>query len=206
MASRNKSLPTLFFTALLFLAASTPARENPERGEWDLVLYTGKYTETTLVSILASQKTKYRDSYIFSGGLNYLMGTDIRPWTFETEGMLVAHFGIMKHLEVSGMLLARARLSRRLPLTFAFGEGLSLAARRPDLESPDPNFAELRFRKQKTNRLLNYLMVELSWSLAGGPRHPRVFMRVHHRSGIYGTYCPPVCGSNFIAYGMKFSL
>ena len=59
----------------------------------------------------------------------------------------------------------------------------------------------------ESRALLNYMMVEVS-SYLPFERKTEVFLRIHHRSGIFGLYCPPDpnCGSNFVSYGFRTSL
>ena len=170
----------------------------------------GQFTNTNFGQILFQAHTDYKDSYVAVGGFNYLLAGRLRNLTFETEGQLVQHFGIMKHLEINGVLLARLEEPGGLPFSIAFGEGLSWAGKRPRLEESRFNPFKRTFDYQETRPLLNYLVVELETRLpeflySSSFRHlePRVFLRVHHRSGVFGTYCPPICGSNFIAYGIK---
>ena len=174
----------------------------------DLLFYGGKFTDTDLLPILGRQDTKYMESYLAVGGLNYKLDATLLDLNFEAEGHLAKHFGIMRHTELNGALIARWKeFIPGLPISLAFGEGLSLASRRPRLEHRRINIYDLRFRGQKTKPLLNYIMLELDYSLPDlSDYDPRLFFRIHHRSGVFGLYCPPTCGSNFITYGLKFSL
>ena len=195
----------LAFSATV-LAPKTAIASEPSRGKIDFSMYGGKYTQTDFAYILFRQQTEYMESYLAVGALNYLLDTKIRALNFETEGQIVKHFGFMQHSEVNGVLIARWPGFLSLPLSIAFGEGLSLASKRPRLEELEKNIFLMRFNSQKTSPLLNYLMVELDFPLAELPHDPRLFFRIHHRSGVFGLYCPPTCGSNFITYGVKFSL
>ncbi|MCB1191969.1 MAG: hypothetical protein H7A23_10540 [Leptospiraceae bacterium] len=214
-----------FFIFILTLPVS------PE-GKYDVFFYGGKYTETDLLPILFRGKTEYKKSYIFVTGLNYPLHSKIRFMNFEAEGQLAKHFGIMNHLEVNSLLIARIENLFYLPLSFAFGEGISIASRNPKLENKEkgidfldyhyspmqsyyllyngfyPLGGNLQLNSIKSNPILNYLMVEFDYGIKSMKYYPRVFFRIHHRSGVFGFYCPPdpACGSNFISYGIKFRI
>ena len=165
-----------------------------------LVLYGGKFTDTSFLSILFRQQTDYRESYIYTGGLSFPLEPTIRDITFETEGNLTKHDGIMQHLEMNGFLIARFR-PFSLPFSVALGEGLSVSSRNPGLETWRKDILKLRLDEQRTSPLLNYLVLEMAFGLPF--TESSVFFRIHHRSGVFGTYCPPTCGSNFISYGVR---
>ena len=199
-----------------------------------ITLYHGKYTETDLMAILFRQRTNYDNSYITVLGYSYPLGTNIRWVNFEVEGQVGFHSGAMKHVEVNGFLTARTPPLFGLPFTLALGDGLSLASRNPDFENKakgfyldpiylsfsdvymvqmqNPDFPiywfSMQLDKIESRHLLNYMMVEAEWRFVSVPFQPAVFMRVHHRSGVFGLYCPPdpACGSNYISYGVKFAL
>lgn len=187
----------LFFSGSLFAV---------DRRAPDIVVYGAKFTDTSLGAILFDQDTSYRNSYLYVGALNLPLDSRVGPFRFETEGQVGAHFGLMKHMEFNGLLIARWD-APYVPLSFGLGEGLSLASSKPRLEIEWDNFLHLRMT-QDTSPLLNYLMMEMDMAVPGldFAKNLRVFMRIHHRSGAFGTYCQPTCGSNFIAYGLKVAL
>lgn len=197
-----KWIPVLFT-----IMVSVPVH-SADRAKDSLVFYGGSYTDTSLLSILSSADVDYKPSRIMVAGWNRKLDGQIDDLSFESEVQLGIHSGIMKHMEANGALLARWNRPLGLPVSLAFGEGLSFASREPDLEKYGPDLMAYRFNSQETNNLLNYLLVEMElYGHSGSSPWPiRPFMRIHHRSGIYGTYCPPVCGSNFITYGMKVDL
>jgi hypothetical protein len=57
----------------------------------------------------------------------------------------------------------------------------------------------------KGSRFLNFLVPELTFS--GGPDSPvEVFIRVHHRSGIFGLINGDIGGSNYPSIGLRFAV
>ena len=183
-----------------FLSAADLERAS---GDVDLVLYGGKYTDTNFSQIILHGKTNYKESYIAAGALNYRLEPRIRSIFFESEGQIVKHAGVMNHHELNGVLIARYHFSF-MPASFAFGEGLSIASKTPELENRLKDIMALRFEdRERSKPVLNYFLFELDFSLPVVMHDPRIFIRLHHRSGVFGTYCSKTCGSNFITYGIK---
>ncbi|EHQ07065.1 hypothetical protein Lepil_2389 [Leptonema illini DSM 21528] len=238
MQNSRITRPLLIVVAALSILSSVEARDRRDtarrRPTGDIVFYHGKYTETDLLPILFSQRTDYRDAYITVIGYSHPLNTNIRWIDFEAEAQLGIHSGGMKHIEANGFLIARTAPLFGLPFTLAIGEGLSAASRNPDYENKpkgfrfgettfsfaeayliqrnNPDFplllASLQLDTIESRRLLNYMMVEAQYRITDAPHSPAVFMRIHHRSGVFGLYCPPdpACGSNYISYGMKWAL
>ncbi len=196
------------------LAARTVA-ENENRSEqrpmarspWHIAYYEGKYSRTNLGEILLSGRTKYEESHIAVLSLARPLAQSLWGLDFEGEGQLVRHTGIQKHLEFNGLVLARLdRPFRGSGLSLGIGEGLSLATRNPDLENVQRSVLTPNLSTETSRKLLNYLVFEVAFELPAVDFYrPEAFLRVHHRSGIFGTLCPSICGSNFVAYGVRFS-
>jgi len=179
----------------------TPGGEGAEGPEpWDLLLYTGQYVDTIFVHILQFKKREYRHSFVDVVGLARPIGVHVGPFALEAEGNIGLHRGIQQHAEVNGLLVAR--LSglgfAAAPASLAIGEGLSLASAEPRLEREDNDGV--------SNPFLHYLMVEADLVLPGLPHRSRAMLRIHHRSGVFGAFCPRTCGSNFITGGVKIEL
>ncbi|MEM7183024.1 MAG: hypothetical protein AAF518_19085 [Spirochaetota bacterium] len=173
--------------------------------EWSFAFYKGRYSRTDLREIVFLQKTQYIGSnvniFAFSQPFYELWGTPI-----EAEGQVGWHTGIQKHMELNGLLLARFGKKSGMPLNFAVGEGLSLATYNPLLENRRKSYRDLAVESEYSNKFLNYLAFEVEVSLASMMQAdiPSPFFRIHHRSGVYGLFCPPTCGSNFVTYGMRW--
>lgn len=219
--SIRRSLRRSLFAAVLPLAivigprnvagaerATEGAVESRQQGKWDLILYRGLFTDTVFAEIMTAARTDYRPSTLTTLAFNYKTDARLRQLRFESEGQLVQHEGLMDHREFNGVLVARwDRFLPFLPMSLAFGEGLSYALEKPGLEQREIDLLELQLWPERTSRLLNYFYVELDWELPFlGERRPRLLFRIHHRSGVYGTYCDYGCGSNFITYGFKIGI
>ncbi len=103
---------------------------------------------------------------------------------------------MQKHFELNAILIYRwlkFPWDHILDTSLAIGDGLSYASQKPIIE----------LKKQKTSRLLNYLMVEIAFNY---PNYPKLelFTRIHHRSGIYKLINNVSGGSNFLALGIRY--
>ncbi len=176
--------------------ADPPRSIYQDEDRFDFLFYGGKFVDETLRDIVYEQKTDFRESYIWVAGLNYELGKFIGPIGIETEGQLAKHTGLQDHWEANVLMIARAEFVIKNAFSFsvAIGDGFSLASRVPRLE---------REENPSTPKLLQYLMAELDFGLPAVSWHPRLLIRAHHRSGVFGVFCPETCGSNFVSYGVK---
>lgn len=81
-----------------------------------------------------------------------------------------------------------------LMTSFAIGEGISYATSIPSLEGKSSD---------NTKRMLNYMLLEATFSLPSKPRWQLV-LRLHHRSGAYGLYHAGNTGSNNVGLGLRY--
>lgn len=84
--------------------------------------------------------------------------------------------------------------NRFVATTFAVGEGLSYAARVPEVEEDFPD---------GSSTLLNFLTLELTFALPRLPRLQLVY-RIHHRSGVFGLFGVGTNSSNAIGLGLRY--
>lgn len=195
-----KRISSIFIAILLLLTFDAAQAEGISA-----VMYGGQWTETDLVPILTRQRTDYRNSNIWALGLNRVF---MYRNAFRAEGEVIAakHTGVMKHGEV----VAVGILHLTVPGTPVFlrgGEGLSIATENPSMENRtfDPLKWPWTLHSQKSSQYLNYLMFEVGFNLPTS-QPIETFLRIHHRSGIFGLMCPPTCGSNFVSYGVRMPI
>lgn len=81
--------------------------------------------------------------------------------------------------------------------TFGVGEGVSWASHNPQQEIDSEN------SPGDATKFLNYVMAEITFSL---PEHPewQIMYRLHHRSGVFGLYCPGTVGSTAAGIGLRY--
>ncbi|MDF3820730.1 hypothetical protein P3G55_12505 [Leptospira sp. 96542] len=195
---------------ILCLVSVKPIFSSPiPKDNWHLVFYGGIFTETDLLPIVLRQKTEYQKSYIGTLGLYRPLDYKLRFIDFGFEGNITKHFGTMNHWEFNAFYIAKIDRIAGSPFGISIGEGLSLASENPKLENKAKGYYLDGLQKDaiESRALLNYLMVEVS-SYLPFEHKTELFLRVHHRSGIFGLYCPPDpnCGSNFISYGFRTAL
>ena len=160
----------------------------------DLLYYQGQLVEEDFKDIFLRTLHHFAPSYVDVVGASYHLNIAIRQLHFETEAQLAKHHGMQDHWEGNLLLLARVRLGSS-PLSLAYGNGLSYATERPTVEDETPG-----------QRLLNYIVVETDLELPQALRQLHLIFRTHHRSGVFGAYgCKNLCGSNFLATGLKVS-
>ena len=117
----------------------------------------------------------------------------------ELEGQVVKHMGNQHHWEFNGLFALRWLTfpwNTYLDTTFAVGDGMSYATRTPKLEK--------ELHGDKTSHSLNYLMLELTFALPKTPQWDLV-VRIHHRSGIFGTFDGVEGASNALGVGLKYT-
>ena len=192
----------LFCSLCSFALIPLNAGSLPEN---NFIFYRGLFTDSDLLHIFFKQDTEYMDSNLYVLGLNKKIDKEFGNFSFEKEGHLGIHRGIMKHIEMNALMVARYSRPAGLPVSFGIGEGLSIASRNPDLENKRRDIFNPYEESEYSNKLLNYLMFEMVFHPPGRLSSAKPFIRVHHRSGVYGVYCPPTCGSNFISYGVRVS-
>jgi len=201
----------LFLLLLLYLFSPSLVKASDPffAPNYRILGFGGIYVNSDLAPISFNLDFKYRPSYIYGLGVNRKINRKYSIFEFELEGILAKHTGAMNHYEGVGVAIARVPKVFGLPMSVAVGEGQSVASHNPDLENLAIGYdrGRINFDDIESRAWLNYLMFEADYNLPWA-ESSKVFVRIHHRSGIYGVYCPPTppCGSNFVVYGFKTEL
>ena len=171
----------------------------PWGDKWQLSIYHGQVANNDFLEVLLGGQRDFLPSYLDTLALSRTLSTQLPGLHFEIEGQLGKHSGMQEHWETNLQLVFRWQLSDvPIPVSVAYGDGLSYAEEVPRME--------LAKGEVDTQRLLAYFMVELDVGLPTLPAEPKLFFRIHHRSGVYGLFCKKKCGSNFPALGLKFTI
>ncbi|MBW1893737.1 MAG: hypothetical protein JRI91_08600 [Deltaproteobacteria bacterium] len=112
--------------------------------------------------------------------------------------------GYSTHEEYNVLLILRwlkFPWNRYLITSFAFGEGLSYATKEPPVEINQ--HAINHGLDYNSSKFLNYLLFEITFALPQLSEWHAI-LRVHHRSGMFGTMNGVSGGSNFIGAGIKY--
>lgn len=165
---------------------------------WFISLYTGEYSNTALNEIVRFN-TAFERSRVHVISIGKELGTLKDYIGYEVEGQVAWHSGKQTHAEVNGAFTLRwlpFPWDRYLDTSFAFGNGLSYATSEPELEIREGD-------EEETNQLLYYILVELAFAV---PRYPSwdVFVRIHHRSSVFGLIDGISTGSNFVGLGLRY--
>lgn len=186
--------------ALALLLAPAPcAAAGAADGRHFLSAYVARHSPDRLIDIVGLQSADAGDSRLAAAARGYTFARRERT-RWELEGQLVRHTGLQHHWEANAMLALRWMdfpWDHYLDTRVAVGNGLSYASEVPPLEPG----GELD-RDEESAHLLYYMMVEAEFTL---PRETpwSAFVRVHHRSGIFGLFDDVDGGSNFIGIGIR---
>jgi hypothetical protein len=176
--------------------ASQADKAVPQDEKWYISFYAGKSSSTKFIDFFKMQAS-YEDSYIYvvAGGVQLIKLWD--ALAIEVEGQIGQHSGMQDHQEINVVLIARLTKlpwNKWVETSFAIGDGLSYATKTPYIE----------LDKEKTSKLLNYLMAEAAVTVYKKPKI-ETFIRIHHRSGIFGLINDVKSGgSNFLTGGLRY--
>jgi hypothetical protein len=115
--------------------------------------------------------------------------------------------GSSHHREYNAALILRWHKfpwDKYLDTSLAFGNGFSYATKYPPYETdPHGQLHGKEHEMYKVSKTLYYLVIE--WNFTHPKINPwSVFIRVHHRSGIFGLINGVDGGSNFIGGGIRY--
>jgi hypothetical protein len=175
----------------------TACRADPERA---LTVYAGPYTDNSLPEEIALlQPLTFEDADLVAGAYSQSFAHPSPRQQWEWEVNVASWTGNQDHFEVNGLVMWRWKAfpwNDTVRTTFGFGNGLSYANSAPDLEA-------FFHPETGTNHLLWHIATELTF---GAPRWEAwdVVLRVHHRSGVFGTFDGVDGGSNVVALGLRY--
>jgi hypothetical protein len=165
--------------------------------KWFMSAYFGQSSDNRFLDIVS----KFDLQPINSRMAAFTLGKELMTYNdtirFEAEGQITKYWGVQSHAELNGVLILRWLpffWDDYLDTSFGIGDGLSYASDIPVLETDEC---------EETSRLLNYLMVEFSFEI---PKKASwdLFIRVHHRSGIFGLFNGVTEGSNLLGAGVRY--
>lgn len=210
MKLQIKKISGFLFFLLYFFYIFPSYPDSNSNSKYNLFAFGGIFVNSDLAPISFNLDFKYKPSYLWAFGVNRKLNKKFSIFEFELETLLGRHTGYMNHWE--GVVLGIARINNvfNLPVSVAIGEGQSIGSQNPKMENLRKGYDRGKFNLDdiESKPWLNYLMFEVDYKFQNVEQEPRLFVRIHHRSGIYGVYCSPhpPCGSNYIVYGFKFSL
>lgn len=187
-----------FILALVYLMDGAGAVAASE-GRPSLALYGGPGTPSPLINIARARGVDLSADFVASVGYTHPV------WSLPGTLALEAEAGLSHYFDSWNLFGARAAVSLRwlrtpwesvLPASVALGNGLSYAARPPELES---------LHLATTSRLLYYLFFEFAFEVSASDGLAAL-LRVDHRSGAFGLFDGVVGGSDYLCLGVRYGL
>lgn len=183
----------ILFAAIPWMLVGPPAESQPQKGP-TVTIFGGQMTDNQWEQTLDPSSVVFLDSHLIGLGIGYEWPTRVGRLGLGVEGQIVKHFGRQDNLEFN--LPVVARYYPREPFvsvldSFAFGIGISIAAKRPQTEID---------RDGETSKALVYWMGELAFQ---SRRSDSTYvLRLHHRSDAYGLF-ETDSGSNALVFGYR---
>lgn len=166
--------------------------------QWFASIYAGQYSDTALNEIVRFS-TQFETSHVYVLSLGKELGVFKDKIGMELEGQVGWHSGMQSHNEINMSFTLRWLpffWDRYLDTSFAFGNGVSYASDDPELEIRESD-------DEETNQWLYYILVEMAFVV---PNYEQcdIFVRIHHRSSVFGAIEGVVAGSNFVGAGVRY--
>lgn len=193
--------------SVLFFALPVLALDNDagspglDEFQWAASLYSGIYTKRTFGETTFNFPGELEKKYMHGVGLSRQLKRFWTHFTIEMEGMFVKHHGRhdegYQHYEeyVLAFLLRYDHFpwNEFIHTSLAIGDGFSLTSKLAKSEVQS---------RGKSRRFLNYLTVELAFTLPKRPEYSLVY-KIHHRSGVAGLFGGVKGASDFYVLGLR---
>lgn len=165
--------------------------------EWFVSLYSGCFSNTVFIENLTFQ-FDFDHSFVHVLSVGKKIARYGNLIGFELECQFGQHSGMQQHQEFNSVAVLRwlkFPWDDYLDTSFGFGNGLSYAVTDPPIEVEKAG-------DQETAQWLYYLLAEWSFELSRKPQW-QAFVRIHHRSGVYGRIAGDDAVSNFVGLGLR---
>jgi len=152
------------------------------------------YLACTAVNIQIQRSTKLSD-------LTPVLTTLKETVGLELEGRVGLHSGLQDHEEVNLVFTLRwlpFPWDKYIDTSFAFDNGVSYATEDPPLEIEEGD-------DNRTAQWLYYILVETAFAPPNQPQW-NLFVRIHHRSSVFGVIDDIVTGSIFVGLGLRYKI
>lgn len=185
----------ILLTGLISGPADAGERTNDQ---WFVSYYFGQYSDTAFNEIIRFN-TEFESSYVHVASVGKALGVYRDSIQYELEAQVSKHTGDQDHEEINGVFTLRWLpfiWDDFLDTSFAFGNGFSYATEDPPLEIRDSDDDE-------TSKWLYYFLVEMAFAVPKSTNWD-LFIRIHHRSSVFGAINNVVAGSNFVGLGLRY--
>ena len=207
--SRLPAIPIMTLrttTAVIALGFLGGCRADPQRA---VSVYAGPYTNNSLPEEIALfRPLSFEDATLVAAAYSQVIADPSPDYRWELEGNVAQWFGDQDHLEFGGLAVFRWQAfpwDHWVDTSFGFGNGLSWATSDPDLET-------FFHADTGATQLLWHIAMEFEFARPVRHRASRpswmdswaTFVRVHHRSGVFGLFEDVDGGSNVLALGLRY--
>jgi hypothetical protein len=179
------------------IAATADAKEKTN-DQWFAGYYIGQFSDTAFNEIIRFN-TEFESSYVHVLSVGKALGVYKDKIQYELEAQVSKHTGDQNHEEINAVFTLRWLpfwWDDYLDTSFAFGNGISYATEDPPLEIRDSDDDE-------TSKWLYYFLVEMAFVVPKTTDWD-LFMRIHHRSSVFGAIDNVIAGSNFVGLGFRY--
>ncbi len=200
--SSKKSFRLLLFIFLVQVACISLCEPAHADDDWYIAVRGGVSSPDRFMDFFRLQaRFEAENIIVLDVGRNVFHWKDIA--TLAVEGQVAEHWGVQEYQEANVVVIGRVHiLPNTLPVatSIAVGTGLSYTSTTPIIETDEQK--EKNYGTTETSRLLHYLMAEAAFGITKKPKI-ETFVRIHHRSGIFGLMSDPHAGSNFLTGGIR---
>lgn len=196
-----KSLLLVLASNAAFLAPQEALSQAAERSPWMVGFYVGALSKQRFIDIPTQPWTvRLSQSYLAALNITYVAYEfPALPASIEIDGALGKRFGDDREWDVSVLPMVRWKA---FPWNDYLYTNLRLGLVGASYVS-DISPWELKNSGNRTgSRFLNFLVPELTFS-SGPHANWEGFLRVHHRSGAWGTINGVYGGSNYVSVGYR---
>ena len=179
------------------VAAAADAKEKTNN-QWFISYYIGQFSDTAFNEIIRFN-TEFESSYVHVLSVGKELGVYKDKIQYELEAQVSKHTGDQDHEEINGVFTLRwlpFMWDDHLDTSFAFGNGFSYATEDPPLEIRDSDDDE-------TSKWLYYFLVETAFAVPKSTNWD-LFIRIHHRSSVFGAINNVMAGSNYVGLGLRY--
>lgn len=183
---------------LPWLITATADAKEKTHDKWFVSYYIGQYSDTAFNEIIRLN-TELESSYVNVLSVGRELGVYKDKIQYELEAQVSKHTGDQDHEEINGAFTLRWLpfwWDDYLDTSFAFGNGFSFATEDPPLEIRDSDDDE-------TSKWLYYFLVETAFVVPKSTNW-EMFIRIHHRSSVFGAINNVMAGSNFVGLGLRY--
>lgn len=179
--------------------AALPAPARADLAPDAILAWQGLYSPDDTSDLLLRFPPSFEDSTVTVLGLGWTVAEPGPNTALEFEVNTGTHWGDQDHVEINAAPLVRWRTfpwDQGVDTSVAFGLGLSYAFEDPVLEAGKEGGPE---------QWLAYMAIEVTAALPQAPQWELVG-RLHHRSGVFGTFGDVSGASEFLGLGVRYRI